>query len=332
MMDMGRPKGRFSDLPPHMTARESGGKVHYYHQANGKKTPLGTDKAEALRKWANLEAGGTVLLFPAVVRMYREAQWAGFSASTQEHYGIALRNLESYLRRYRLEQVEPRHVKNYLRKRSKKGAALFEKRVLSAVFNWAREEGLTSAPNPCQGVTFSKAERKTYQLGARKVYVTEDMFQAVYGRAGELVRDMMDLALVTGQRPSDLLKARRSDIVDGVLWIDQQKTGERVGIKVQGALKEVLERIFVRLRPVQSVYIVADQRGQRVTYGALNRRWREARGADKWQFRDLRAKTASDAPDLKTAQRLLGHANETTTAAVYRRAKGAIVEPLERKI
>lgn len=329
---MGRPKKSWLDLPPRMCARRLKNSVRYYYQAGGKKIPLGTNLLDAKEEWARLEANGPKLLFPKVARQYRAAMFPSFSASTKDHYERALRNLEVYLRKFTLEQIQPRHVKNYLRKRSKKGAAMFEKRVLSAVLNWARGEGLTNAANPCRDIKFSRAERKAFEpLGKRERYVTDEEFQAVYERACELVRDMMDLAHLTGQRPGDLLVARRQDIQEGVWTIVQQKTGATVRIRVEGELAEVLERILGRARAVQSVYILADRRGQRYLYGALNRRFRAARGAATWQFRDLRAKTASESATLADAKALLGHKSEQTTATVYRRSRGA-VSPLKRPI
>lgn len=326
---MGRPKSTWLDLPPRMCARRSKKGVRYYYQAGGKKIPLGSNLLEAKEEWARLEHNGPKLLFPKVARQYRAATFDTFSPSTRDHYERALRNLEVYLRKYSLEQIQSRHVKKYLRGRSKKGAAQFEKRVLSAVFNWARGEGLTNAQNPCPGIKFSRAERKAFEpTGRRRVYVTEGMFQAVYGRGDAVLQDAMDLALLSGQRPSDLLKARRSDIIDGVWTVVQQKTGAIVQIKVEGELAAVLERGLLRPRAAQSVYILADRHGQRLLYSALNRRFREARGAETWQFRDIRAKTATDSPDLRSAQELLGHENETTTT-VYRRPRGA-VSPLKR--
>jgi len=45
-----------------------------------------------------------------------------------------------------------------------------------------------------------------------------------------------------------------------------------------------------------------------------------------WQFRDLRAKAASDSDSLRQAQELLGHTSESVTRRVYRR--GEKVRPL----
>lgn len=317
-----------------MKARKlASGKVLYYYQAGGKQLPLGANLQLALEKWAQHE-GGSVAVggFHRITAEYRKT-FGALAKSTRDHYRIALDNLDLAFKGFALEQIEPRHVKEYMRRRTKKGAARLEKRVLSAFFNWARENGHTSAPNPCFGIKFSKAEKRDYGIQTvRKVYVTDAEFQAVYGRADDTVKDAMDLALLTGQRPSDLLKARRQDISEGVLWIAQEKTGKRMGIKVEGELKGVLERIQGRERDVPSMYLLCDRQGQRLTYHALYARFRKALGDAKWQFRDIRAKAASDSPDLKRAQQLLGHETEQTTAAVYRRARGDVVSPLERKI
>lgn len=312
----------------------------YYYQAGGKQIPLGSNRVTALEEWARLEAGGTEsALWPIVSALYRKAVYPTVSVSTREHYQTALKNLDSFFRRFTLEQVEPQDVKNYMRQRTKKGAAVFEKRVGSAFFNWAREEGHTKAPNPFHGVKFSKAEKKGYPTGRRIRYVTDAEYKAVWSAGDAILQDAMDLAYRTGQRPGDLLRARRQDIVaeliDGepvrVLWVTQEKTGATVGIKVVGELARVVERILTRPRAVSSVYLIADRRGQRVLYNALNDRFVKARGEATWQFRDIRAKTSTDMPDLKKAQLLLGHATETTTT-IYRRSRGDVVEPQERKI
>lgn len=329
MMDMGRPKGRFSDLPPRMTARESGGKLYYYRQAAGKKTPLGADKAAALRLWARLEAGGIETGFLAVSEAYREHIKKHLTRESWQHYRLALDNLDESFGKGKLEQIEPHHVKTYILERTKKGAALFEKRVLSAMWNWARESGITATANPCAGVKFSKSEKRTIgKLGRRDKYVTDAEFQEVLLKAGPILQDAMELAYLTGQRPSDLLKMTRQDMRDGTLLVVQVKTGAKVPIRIEGRLKRVLERALARPRRIPSMYVIAAEDGQRLRYHAMNKQFVEARGEATWQFRDIRAKTATDLPSIKRAQELLGHVDETTTAG-YRRNKGLPVAPME---
>ena len=52
----------------------------------------------------------------------------------------------------------------------------------------------------------------------------------------------MDLALLTEQRPADVLKIRRTDIRDGARWIVQNKTEARLDIEVTGDLADVIDR------------------------------------------------------------------------------------------
>ncbi|WP_143860923.1 hypothetical protein [Nitrosovibrio sp. Nv4] len=42
--------------------------------------------------------------------------------------------------------------------------------------------------------------------------------------ASQAVRDAMDLAYLTGQRPADTLKMRETDIRDGMLVVKQRKS------------------------------------------------------------------------------------------------------------
>lgn len=54
---------------------------------------------------------------------------------------------------------------------------------------------------------------------------------------------------------------------------------------------------------------------------------RKAAGVD-FQFRDIRAKTASDTGDLAHSQRLLGHKNREMTEHYVRQRVGQQVKPL----
>ncbi len=51
----------------------------------------------------------------------------------------------------------------------------------------------------------------------------------------------MDLALVTLQRPEDLVMARYSDIQSGALYIQQRKTGTKLAISIGPELASVIE-------------------------------------------------------------------------------------------
>ncbi|MFX8758746.1 hypothetical protein ABTM54_19090, partial [Acinetobacter baumannii] len=83
----------------------------------------------------------------------------------------------------------------------------------------------------------------------------------------------MDIALLTGQRPADVLKIRRDDIRDGVLWVVQNKTGVKRAIEITGELKAVVERINARPRERLGPMLIQDDNGNRLGVFALRSRF-----------------------------------------------------------
>jgi integrase len=198
-----------------------------------------------------------------------------------------------------------------------------EKALLSHVINMAREWGYTDAPNPCQGV-------KGFRESGRDRYVSDAEFQAVWDKADQTLRDAMDLALLTGQRPADVLKIKREDLSDGALWIMQNKTGTKRAIELTGELAKLIERINARPRERLSAFLVQDDNGRPLGTFGLRSRFDKARsraGVD-FQFRDIRAKTASDTGDLAHSQQLLGHKKRDMTEHYVRERIGQRVMPL----
>lgn len=141
----------------------------------------------------------------------------------------------------------------------------------------------------------------------------------------------MDLAYLTGQRPSDVLKLQRADIRDKALWFTQGKTGKKLRIEITGELAAVIDRIQGRPRAATGLALIQDEKGQRLTHFALRSRFDKARSAAgvSFQFRDIRAKSATDADDLQYAQNLLGHKHQTMTQHYTRNRKGEKVKPLK---
>lgn len=250
-------------------------------------------------------------------------------------YDAALVRLGEAFETARLPQIKPLHIRQYLDRRTAKTAANREIAVLSTLFNWAREKGITDSPNPCAGVS---RNRET----GRDIYVTDEVLNAVHAEASPELADAMDIALLTGQRPADVLKFRRNMISDGYLWHKQNKTGAKQGIEiVPGSdFEKVLKRALERPRSATGAWLVQTSLGQPLTVQTLQRRFQAARAAAAakypglameiaaFQFRDLRPKAATDSADLKSAQELLGHTDETTTARIYRRVRGTKVKPL----
>lgn len=319
---MSRPKTVYPDLPPRMIARKlKSGRVLYYYQADKKKIPLGPDLGRAKLEWAHLENSSLeAYSVAAIIEQYRRKMFPTFKHNTQLGYECYLKNIIPAFGHLPFDAIRPALIREYLDKRSSKISANREISLLSSVWNWARIEDLTAAPNACVGVRKNKEK-------ARTRYVTDEEYRACYARAVPWLQDAMDLALLTGQRIGDVLRMRRDDIREGCLWITQDKTGARVGVEVTGELETTLKRILERPRAVSSVFLVADDRGQRVKFYRLWYALQQAKGTADWRIHDLRAKAATDVTDIRHAQMLLGHRSEKTTAAVYRRVRGSVVKP-----
>jgi integrase len=152
----------------------------------------------------------------------------------------------------------------------------------------------------------------------------------VRAQAHYTVVDAMDLALMAGQRPADVLKLKRTDIRDGALWIVQNKTGARLGIELVGELASIVNRTNARLRKAISPFLIQDENGQPMTKGALRSRFNKARTLAKvdFQFRDIRGKAATDTGNLAHSQKLLGHKNRNMTEHYVKARMGERVKPL----
>jgi integrase len=195
--------------------------------------------------------------------------------------------------------------------------------LFSHIYNKAREWGYSGSQNPCQGV-------KGFKESGRSKYVTDAEFAQVKAHAHFTVADAMDLALLTGQRPADVLKIQCRDVRDGALWVTQNKTGARLGIEITGELAIVIARISERPKRAISPYLIQDENGQPLSYFGLRSRFDKARASAKvsFQFRDLRAKAATDTGDLAHSQKLLAHKNREMTEHYVKARLGERVKPL----
>lgn len=292
-------------------------------------TKLSNDRAEALRLWAQREGvreDDSTKLFSIVARRYVREILPTKGVRTRKDNEKELVNLLKVFAHMPIDAIAPMHIRGYMDVRGVAAPvrANRKKALFSHIFNKAREWGYTSVPNPCQGV---KGFRET---GRSRYYITDDEFERVRMHAHFTVADAMDLALLTGQRPADVLKLKRSDIRDGALWVLQNKTGARLGIEVTGELAAVIARINERERPLMSAYLIQDDKGKPLSQFALRSRFDKARELAKvsFQFRDIRAKAATDTGDLAHSQKLLAHKNRDMTEHYVRARIGERVKPL----
>lgn len=351
---MGRKPYKNLNLPPRLRARRMrSGKVWYYYDTGERprrEIPLGSDYALAVKKWAELEIDGrsrvaALITFRHVAERYLREVLPTKAPATQRDNLRELAKLYEFFDRppAPLDQIQPLHIRQYLDwRRDAPVRANREKALFSHIWNKAREWGCTDKANPCQGV-------RGFREAGRDIYVEDAVYRAVWEAADGALQDAMDLAYLTGQRPGDVLGLRETDAREGVLFIEQGKTGKRLRIAVKGSLGALLERIAKRKRDqkVRSLALVCNERGEPLSAFALRSRFDRAREAAAlaleqanqaelakavrgFQFRDLRAKAGTDkaeAAGIDQAQRQLGHASVVMTQHYVRDRLGDKVDP-----
>ena len=266
-----------------------------------------------------------------------------------------------------LDQVEPIHIRQYLdwrineakkaRKESNakrveagkkpvvikpnEGAVRANREIawLSAAWNWARDGGITKAQNPSIGV-------KRHKEGGRDIYVEDDELAAILQHADEPLCEAIELAYLIGQRPGDLREICETDIRDGCIVLEQSKTRVKLRIEITGALAGLISRIKARKAKIEGVRclaLICNEAGEPLRKSAMRYRFDKARDAAasatqneaqaerlrSIQFRDLRAKAASDMEALDKAQKPSGHTKRDMTEHYVRKRRGEKVSPVK---
>lgn len=350
-----RPKTTAKDLPPRLLRRTKklvNGTLWTGYYYNGRtddgkrcEVPLGSDLAEAKRRWAELEAATAsrsgpksapeARLMRDIFDRYERDVIPTKAPATQRGNQARLKYLRLGFDSAPVDAMLPHHVAQYRDRRKIKApvAANRELSLLSHIFNKAREWGLTTQPNPCLGVERLKESPRDY-------YLDDSVWAALYAAARNDLKDAMDLAYLTGQRPADVLKMRRSDIRDKAIEVKQGKTGIKVRILLetpdgrQTSLGALIERLCQRQGQVASLYLISRPKdGSAISIAMIEQQMVKARDRAAQQakdpnlrekilaaqFRDIRPKAASDHANLADAADLLGHTQQDITRRVYRR-------------
>ncbi len=324
-----------------MRRRVRGEHVYYYFDAGAfprREIPLGTDFIQALRKYAELACPARVttdMRLADIFNRYLVEVIPTLSPNTRHTYASDIKHLQAFFNIAPIEQVRPMHIRQFLdRHKNTPTTANRCKRLFSTVWNHARAWGYTDAQNPCIGIVGFSTDKRT-------VYISDTVFAAVYAHAQQPLRDAMDLAYLTGQRPADALLMTEHDIANGYLIVTQLKTKQALRIIIDGKLAELIERIRARKagHKIVTSALLVNSHGRRLTAPALRNQFVRARKAaasahpelaeeiKSFWFYDLRAKAADDTSDERgeqAASELLGHVNVKTTQRHYLR-RGRIV-------
>ncbi len=317
---------------------------YYYRDATGKEIALGGDLNKARLKWAELEAKekpADLTVMRGIFDRYAREVIPKKGERTQKDNLAELKQLRPTFDGAPIDSITPANIAVYRDARTAKVRANREIALLSHIFNMAREWGLTERENPCQGIRKNKEAPRDY-------YANAAVWDAVYGMAEPELKEAMDLAYLTGQRPADVIVMRIDDVEGDYLLVTQGKTQQKLRILMvtktgENSLGKLIREITERNARHPSKYLLINRHGKRMTKGMLRLRWDKAREKARlraieqgdpmfaakiggFQFRDIRPKAASEIADIGDASLLLGHSKQEITKRVYRRI-GATAKP-----
>ena len=312
-----------------------------------KEIPLGSDYVLAVQKWAELTRKKAPTVATGTFAEVLEHYWENVIPTKAPRTQADNEAEKVWLLKFfndppaPLDAIEPTHIRKYMDWRVKEARQAAEARNAQR-----RSEGKRVIPIPPkhgsgaresrEGSVLAHLElraRTRFHEGAEPMPGHKGLSRGwprclrgrramakVMERAVRPLQFALRLAHLTGQRPGDVLRMSEADISGGVLRVQQGKTKAKLRIVVDGELKVLLDEIAgyktaqTPKSKVRVLSLLVNEKGERLTAAMLRNRFddaRDAAGIDKalFQFRDLRAKAATetdDAAGTRGAQALWG--------------------------
>lgn len=316
MAGVGRKRKTNRHLPQRVYQKHG---AFYHVSLAGKWTRLGVSYSDALKALSALEAAaGPTDTIERLYARYCVEELAGKADETRKGRLQAFKPLLKVFGHMSAEEIEPHDIWNYWKARGANTGARGEIKALSAFLTFARRIGARKQSNPCFGLQLPLSE-------SRDRYVTDDEFLLVRGVAQPLIGLAMDLALLAGLDGATIRKLERRHITDEGIRFERGKNDKLQLIEWNDELRLTVQAIL-RERPQLRRVLICNRKGQAYTRNGFQSQWqRTMRKAvkaglqERFNFHDLRAKSASDEVDDQTAADRLGHGDVRLTRKVYRR-------------
>lgn len=327
------------DLPPNLYVRNDG-YYSYRDPRTGKEYGLGRDKRYAVTQ--AIDANMSIVPAPMAKLVDRlndtetvtMSEWCDRYIEILSRRGVSQSSLKQYVGRVdairkafssdAVTSITTKNVAEFLESYILSGKITRSKLVRSTFSDLFREaiaEGLVTI-NPVEATRNARVVVKRSRLSA-------DEFDAILLRAGDdqpWVTLSIKLALVTGQRVSDIVKMRWDDIQDDRLRVEQQKTGMKLAIPLSASVHEItLSSVIEECRKVysHSATLLTTRRGEPLATRTVSQAFAKNRDATglTWEgsppsfheIRSLAARLYQRDRGEKYAQNMLGHKSAEMT-------------------
>lgn len=240
---------------------------------------------------------------------------ADISENTRKGYKTAVKRLSHHFNDFFPHQVTAHNVMAVMAHYKKTpGSANILRSVLLGSLDLAFEE-MRVERNVVKDVS-------SVTIKARDRLLTSEEYERIYTHASPLLKAIMTLLYLTGQRISDILDIRLQNITEQGIFVKQIKTKNNLIIGWSDELRDAVEEAK-KLNPVRGMYLF-HRGGHKLSYVSVRKLWDKARekaGVKDAQMRDIRAKSGTDARDQGLdSQKLLGH-KSSRTHQIYLRSK-----------
>lgn len=321
---VGRKRKNNKHLPPRMYFKHG---AYYLFEKGGRWIRLSDDFVQAMTEYAKLvDTNRRVVKMSDVIDKYRVEVTPGKEASHQNE-NTQLSRFVDVFGHMRPDEITPQHIYQYMEMRSDfPGAANHEVTLLHHLFKKAIRWG-AGTQNPAIGIEKNKRP-------PRDRYVSDEEFEAVRELAIPSVRVAMDIARLTGLRRGDILALTRDNLTDDGLLVMTSKTGAGLLFEYTDGLRETIKAAQALKPQVPGHHLVRNRSGKSYSKSGFSANWQRLMrkavdgGVERFQFRDLRAKNASDSDSIQEASDRLGHASTDITKRVYYR-KAMPVKPIK---
>jgi integrase len=262
-------------------------------------------------------------LMPGVISRWYDSklpEWAEKTATDQKR--IADQMAEAFAEFEPAQVTTPVCAKYLSTFAAKKRTYNMHRTTLRQVLAFAALEGLREGHNPIDNVPTKKLDGRHRVVTDEEVEALKEA-AALQPRNGHALIQMMDLALLTGQRIGDVIGLRWQDVTDKGLLFDQGKGQGRTKLLVKWspALRAAIAACGKRSDKIG--HVLKSERGTGYTYGGLRSSWVrlcERAKIEDLHIHDFRGRAGVDAlldeegeEDIKAAQKLLGHKSEAMT-------------------